>query len=80
MRLRAHVVVAQRGCPPPRQTSRATLKPAVLAGALRLLPLPEDGTAAAVLVLEYGGLRCVAAAIYPQLINFSPPFEGRLLR
>ena len=50
--------------------------PAVLAGALRPLSLTEDGTAAAILALEYGGLRCAAAAFYPHLINCSPPSEG----
>jgi hypothetical protein len=46
-----------------------------LASALQLLSLPKDGTAAAILALEYGGLRCVAAAFYPHLINFSPPVK-----
>ena len=45
------------------------LTPAVLAGALRPLSLTEDGTAAAILALEYGGLRCAAAAFYPHLIK-----------
>ena len=56
------------------------LTPAVLASALRPLSLPEDGTAAAILALEFGGLRCAAAAFYPHLINCSPPSEGISLR
>ena len=37
------------------RVSRVTLTPAVLAAALRPLSLTEDGTAAAILALEYGG-------------------------
>ena len=40
--------------------------------ALRPLSLTEDVTAAAILALEYGGLRCAAAAFRPHLINCSP--------
>ena len=32
------------------------------------------------MALEYGGLRCAAAAFYPRLINCSPPSEGSSLR
>jgi hypothetical protein len=57
---------------PPRQRSRATPTPAVLVGALRPLSLPEDGTGAAILALEYGGLRSRQwHTFYPHLIHFS---------